>query len=148
MAQGPSLVRKKKNIRSVAHVLRTRPFFRCFFVFFFFFLFFCIFLFHFGFLFSEAQILILLVSIASRFPITSFLKRLFEPFLLFLILSFFFFFLFSFSFFFCLCLTIHTPYSYTAHCFQHNDIHVCTQPFPQLSRKVCCALDTNTRQTW
>ena len=46
----------------------------------------------------------------------------------------------------CLCLAIHTPYLHIAHCFQHNDIYVYAQPFPQ-SRKVCCALRVGHRYT-
>ena len=43
----------------------------------------------------------------------------------------------------CLCLTIHVPYSYIAHCFQHSDIYVYAQPFHSCQEK-CVARWTQT----
>ena len=59
------------------------------------------------------------------------------------------FFLFSFCFL-CLCLTSHaTMHLYILDIIDSVDSHQCVaQPFPQLSRKVYCALDTDTLQTF
>ena len=44
-----------------------------------------------------------------------------------------------------MCLTIHTPYLYIAHCFQHNDIYVMHSPLVSSKKVIPYAQDTEQK---